>query len=109
MQRANLLPDSPFKARMREGARRILRLFGGRSSRDVEYDFTYRNVVGDQLRILDIGGCDSLLPIEFAKAGHMVTIYDLRPYPERHSNLQSAASITKLKWPFSHNNLAKEV
>ena len=71
-------PDSPLKVRMREMARRILRLFGGRSSRDVEYDFAYRNVVGDCLRILDIGGCDSLLPLILAKQGHQVTVYVMK-------------------------------
>jgi 2-polyprenyl-3-methyl-5-hydroxy-6-metoxy-1,4-benzoquinol methylase len=54
----------------------------------VEYEFAYRNVVGKQLRILDIGGCDSLLPITLAKAGHTVTVYDFRPYRERHPNLR---------------------
>jgi SAM-dependent methyltransferase len=53
----------------------------------VEYEFAYRNVVGKQLRILDIGGCDSLLPIALAKGGHMVTVYDFRPYPECHPNV----------------------
>jgi len=79
--------DSPLKVRSREVARRLLRLFGGRSNRDVEYDFAYRNIVGNRLRILDIGGCDSLLPLALAKAGHSVTVYDFRPYPERHPNL----------------------
>ena len=81
------IPDSPLKVRLREISRRILRLFGGRSSRDVEYDFAYRNIVGKRLRILDIGGCDSLLPLTFARAGHSVTVYDFRRYPEHHPNL----------------------
>ena len=87
MKTVSLVPDSPFKVRLREAARRVLRFLGGRSNRDVEYDFAYRNIVGKQLRILDIGGCGSLLPLAFAKAGHIVTVYDLRPYPERHRNL----------------------
>lgn len=87
MKRAELLPDSTLRVRMREIARRTLRLFGGCSSRDVEYDFAYRNVVGNGLNILDVGGCDSLLPLVFAKMGHSVTVYDFRPYPERHPNL----------------------
>jgi SAM-dependent methyltransferase len=53
----------------------------------VEYDFAYRNIAGKELRILDIGGCDSLLPLTFAKAGHTVIVYDFRLYPERHPNL----------------------
>ena len=81
------IPDSPLKVRLREISRRILRLIGGRSSRDVEYDFAYRNTVGKRLRILDIGGCDSLLPLTFARAGHSVTVYDFRRYPEHHPNL----------------------
>ena len=86
-EKASLIPDSALKVRLREGARRVLRLFGGRSERDVEYDFAYRNVVGSGLKILDIGGCDSLLPLFLAKAGHHVTVYDFRKYPERHPNL----------------------
>lgn len=100
MKGNSLISDSPLKVRMREGVRRILRLFGGRSNRDVEYDFAYRNVVGKQLRILDIGGCDSLLPIAFAKAGHMVTVYDFRPYPEHHPNL------AVIQGDFLHNQLS---
>lgn len=100
MERASLIPDSPLKVRMREIGRRILRLFGGCSNRDVEYDFAYRNVVGKRLRILDIGGCDSLLPIAFAKAGHMVTVYDFRSYPEHHPNL------TVIQGDFLHNELS---
>ena len=99
MKDASLIPDSSLKVRTREGLRRILRLLGGRSCRDVEYDFAYRNVVGKQLRILDIGGCDSLLPIAFAKAGHMVTVYDFRLYPEHHPNL------TVIQGDFLHNEL----
>jgi SAM-dependent methyltransferase len=53
----------------------------------VEYDFAYRNIAGKELRILDIGGCDSLLPLTFAKAGHTVIVYDFRLYPEHHPNL----------------------
>ena len=81
------IPDSPLKVRLRETSRRILRLFGGRWIRDVEYDFAYRNIAGKELRILDIGGCDSLLPLTFAKAGHTVIVYDFRLYQERHPNL----------------------
>jgi len=87
MEKAPLVPDSPLEVRLREIARRVLRLCGGRSNWDVEYDFAYRNITGKRLRILDIGWCDSLLPLAFAKAGHIVTVYDLRPYPERHRNL----------------------
>jgi SAM-dependent methyltransferase len=80
-------PHSRVKARIREAERRLLRLLGGRSSRDVEYEFVWRNVAGEQLKILDIGGCDSLLPLVFAKQGHDVTVYDFRRYTERHTNL----------------------
>lgn len=78
---------SRLTVRFREFERRLLRFLGGRSERDVEYDFAYRHVAGSGLRIIDIGGCDSLLPLTLAKAGHIVTVYDFRPYPERHPNL----------------------
>jgi len=87
METASPVPDSRIKVRLREIARRAIRVFGGRSNRDVEYDFAYRNITGKRLRILDIDGCDSLLPLVFARAGHSVTVYDFRPYPERHPNL----------------------
>lgn len=80
-------PHNRVRVRIREAERRLLRLFGGRSSRDVEYEFVWRNVVGEKLKILDIGGCDSLLPLAFAKQGHDVTVYDFRQYTERHTNL----------------------
>lgn len=99
MKKAVSLPDSPLRVRMGEIARRTLRLFGGRSNRDIEYDFAYRNVVGQKFCILDIGGCDSLLPIVLAKAGHRVTVYDFRPYPGRHPNL------TVIQGDFLSNNL----
>ena len=73
---------------IKEFQRRILRFFGGLSIRDAEYSFAYRNVVGDGIKILDVGGCDSLLPITFAKQGFSVTEIDFRPYPEKHQNLK---------------------
>jgi len=87
MKSSILFIDSPLKVRLREIARYVLRLFRGRSNRDVEYDFVYRNIAGKRLRILVIGGCDSLLPLAFVRAGHRVTVYDFLPYPERHPNL----------------------
>ena len=89
MREAKLALDGRFRVRIRETERRLIRLLGGRSSRDVEYDFAYRNVTGEHLRVLDIGGCDSLLPFLFARRGHSVTVYDFRPYPERHRSLTS--------------------
>jgi SAM-dependent methyltransferase len=80
-------PHSRARARIREAERRLLRLLGGRSSRDVEYEFVWRSVVGQKLKILDIGGCDSLLPLVFARQGHDVTVCDFRRYTERHTNL----------------------
>jgi hypothetical protein len=54
LPRADHVPHSPFKVRARKGARRIVRFFGGRSSRDLEYDFAYRNVAGQRLRVLGV-------------------------------------------------------
>ncbi len=80
---------SKLKARTRECARRYVRLFNCKSSRDVEYDFVYRNVFGDKVKILNIGGCDSLFPLMLAKRGFKVTVYDFRSYTESHPNLTS--------------------
>jgi SAM-dependent methyltransferase len=82
---------SRLKVRIREAERRFLRLFNCKSSRDVEYDFAHRNVFGDGLKILDIGGCESLLPLMLAKRGFKVTVYDFRHYTESHPNLTSIA------------------
>lgn len=40
-----------------------------------------------------------MLPLIFAKANHIVTVYDVRQYPERHKNL------TIIKADFLANNL----
>lgn len=88
-----------FKVRLREFERRFVRFLGGRSNRDIEYDFAYRNITNMNLRILDIGGCDSLLPVQLARGGANVTVYDFRSYPERHSNLRV------IQGDFLRNNL----
>ncbi len=80
---------SRIHVRVRDLQRRFIRFLGGLSNRDFEYDFAYRNVVGQDLNILDVGGSESLLPLKFAKSGHSVTVYDFRDYPESHSNLTS--------------------
>lgn len=84
---------------VRELERRILRFLGGLSLRDIEYDFAYRNVVGEHVNILDVGGAESILPLRFAKRGCMVTVYDFREYPEQHPNLKS------IQGDFLQNNL----
>lgn len=75
------------RARIREFERRMTRFLGGLSNRDSEYDFAYRQVTGKQVNVLDIGGSESLLPLQFAKRGYTVTVYDFREYPEQHPNL----------------------
>jgi SAM-dependent methyltransferase len=81
-----------FYVRVRELERRLVRACGGRSTRDFEYDFAFRSVFADSpLRILDIGGCESLLPLTLARFGHSVTVYDFRGYREHHPNLHSIA------------------
>jgi len=49
-------PDGRLGVRVREILRRCLRLVGGRSERDLEYDFVLRHVAGGGLQILDVGG-----------------------------------------------------
>jgi SAM-dependent methyltransferase len=78
-----------FRVRIREIERRTLRFFGGLSNRDTEYDFAYRHVAGNSVRVLDVGGSESLLPLSFAKLGYDVTVYDFREYSEQHPNLLS--------------------
>jgi len=80
---------SKIRSRIREIERRSLRFFGCLSNRDSEYEFAYWQVAGDNLEILDIGACESLLPMKFARDGHHVTVCDIREYPERHPNLVS--------------------
>lgn len=90
---------SRLKVRIREAERRLLRLFNCKSGRDVEYDFAHRNVFGNELKILDIGGCESLLPLMLAKRNFKVTVYDFRGYTESHPNL------TSIKGDFLENKL----
>jgi SAM-dependent methyltransferase len=79
--------DSRLGMRVRKVQRRCLRLVGGRSERDLEYEFVLRHVGGHNLQVLDVGGTGSLFPLDLAREGHMVTLCDVRPYPERHPNL----------------------
>jgi SAM-dependent methyltransferase len=67
--------------------RYFLRILGGLESRDSEYKFVYRHVLGDNLTILDVGACKSILPLLWAKRGNKITVIDLQAYPERHQNL----------------------
>jgi len=92
-------PDSRLGVRLREILRRCLRLVGGRSERDLEYDFVLRHVGKGNLQILDVGGVGSLLPLYLARKGHKVTVYDVRRYPEAHPNL------TVIKGDFLANSL----
>jgi len=92
-------PDSRLGVRVREILRRCLRLVGGRSERDLEYDFVLRHVGKGNLQILDVGGVGSLLPLYLARKGHMVTVYDVRRYPETHPHL------TVIKGDFLVNSL----
>ena len=78
---------SRLRARVREIQRRMVRFCGGLSLRDAEYDFAYRHIVGENLRVLDVGGVGSRLPLQLARRGFLVTVLDVRPYPERHPNL----------------------
>ena len=80
-------PDSRPGVRVREILRRCVRFVGGRSERDLEYDFVVRHVSGHNLQILDVGGVGSLLPLYLARKGYMVTVCDVRRYPEEHPNL----------------------
>jgi SAM-dependent methyltransferase len=74
-------------SRIRRLGRRTIRLFGGLEYRDAEYDFVYRNVVGEAKNILYVGAYKDLLPLEFARRGNTVTVIDLQKYPEQHPNL----------------------
>ena len=80
---------SRIQVRIRELERRTIRYLGGLSNRDTEYDFAYRQVVGERVSVLDVGGSESLLPLQFAKRGYSVTVCDFREYPEHHPNLST--------------------
>lgn len=80
---------SKIRVRFLELVRRTVRFLGGLSGRGFEYDFAYRQVVGECARVLDVGGSESLLPLRFAKRGYSVVVYDAREYPEQHPNLTS--------------------
>jgi SAM-dependent methyltransferase len=78
-----------LSVRLREFERRTVRFFGGLSLRDAEYDFAYRQITGERQRVLDVGGTTSLLPLQLARLGHCITVYDYREYHERHRNIVS--------------------
>ena len=46
-------------------------------------------MVGEHVSVLDVGGCESLLPLQLAKRGYSVTVYDFRQYPEQYPNLST--------------------
>lgn len=85
----NLDSNSRVGVRLRGMLRRLLRLFGGCSERGLEYDFVFRNIVGKELSILDVGGVGSLLPLHLARKGHYVTVCDVKPYLEYHPRLET--------------------
>jgi len=82
--------NNRISVRIKEIERRLFHLLNCRLSRDVEYDFAYRNIFrsNDKLRILDVGGCGSLLPLILAKKNFEVTVFDFRSYPEVLPNLK---------------------
>lgn len=90
---------SKLKTRIGEAERRFVRLFNGKTGRDVEYDFACRNILGGESKILNVGGCESLLSLMLAKRGFKVTVFDFRSYPESHPNL------TSIKGDFLENEL----
>ena len=73
----------------REFLRRCLRIFDWESSRDREYNFARRNIVGNKRNVLDVGGCESILPLQLAKKGFNVTVVDFRDYPKNYLNINS--------------------
>jgi SAM-dependent methyltransferase len=79
--------QSRIRARLKELQRRTIHFLGGRSIREIEYDFACRYVLGESVSLLDVGGSESLLPLQFAERGYSVTVYDYRNYPEQHPNL----------------------
>ncbi len=79
--------------------RRSVRVLDWQTNRDVEYSFAARQVVGENVRVLDIGGIGGVIHLGFAEAGKHVTVYDFREYPEKHPN------ITSLQGDFLKNEL----
>lgn len=75
--------------RLIETRRKLLSYFGIDTMRSVEYSFIFKGInTRTGVTILDVGCCDSLLPYKLAKIGFDVYAIDIRPYYERHPNLQ---------------------
>ena len=89
-----------FIVRIRELMRRAIRFFDWESNRDREYNFARRHIVGDGVKVLDVGCCDSLLPLYLAKKGFRMTAFDFRKYFEHHPNLSI------IEGDFLQNNLS---
>lgn len=62
---------------------RLLRV----NERVVETPFVISNIADEDERVLDIGCCESVLPVELAHLGHKVWAVDQRNYPLVHPNL----------------------
>ena len=71
------------------------------SERVVEYPLLFQYISSDpNLRLLDFGCVEDLLPIHLASLGYKVTGLDYRPYPFKHSNfefIQADILLDKLK------------
>lgn len=59
------------------------------SEQVVEVPLVLRHLRPEDMRVLDFGGFESLLPLSLAALGHQVTVLDQRPYPFTHPNLHA--------------------
>jgi len=91
--------NNRFLIRSKELIRRAIRLIDWENLRDREYNFARRYIIGNSARILDVGACESLLPLYLAKNGFKVTAFDFRKYLYSHSNL------INIKGDFLNNSL----
>jgi len=73
--------------RFREIVRKILVGLGFSPIRFREQEFVLENIKKGGKRILDVGCCESLLPIKLARLDYQVTGPDILDYPLTHPNL----------------------
>lgn len=75
------------RAHIVDMGQKVLSLLFGCTSRTAEYRFVFRHIPPPGSTVLDVGCCESLLPLKLARKGYNVYGIDTRQYLEKHPNL----------------------
>lgn len=75
------------------------------TERVIEYPFVFQYLDGVGGPVLDIGCCESRLPVALASRGYRVVGMDVNPYPHRHPNLRVVRG-DAMRAPFAARSFA---